>query len=92
MTSRGISRKGISVFPFSEAKAPPRLRLSTISRQADREKRPHPPTLPIIGTGILLPEKGSADEQAAAIEDFGRRDKNLISNQLTLVEKFDILQ
>jgi hypothetical protein len=52
------------------------------------------PELPIIGTGILcrLAEKGSAGELAAAVDCFGRRDKNLISNQLTLVGKFKISQ
>jgi hypothetical protein len=39
------------------------------------------PVLPIIGTGILrrLAEKGSAT-LAAAVDGFGRRDKDLIFN------------
>jgi hypothetical protein len=57
-------------------------------------QRPHPPALTKIGTGILrwLAEKGSAGVLAAAVDGFGRRNKNLISNHLTLVEKFNISQ
>jgi hypothetical protein len=46
-----------------------------------RVETPHPLALPAIGTGIHLPEKGSAGAQAAAEDGFGRRNKTLISNQ-----------
>jgi hypothetical protein len=46
----------------------------------------------LIPQPLLLKEKWSAGALAAAVDSFRRRDKNLISNQLTLVEKFNISQ
>ncbi|MDD4742917.1 MAG: hypothetical protein PHY20_15290, partial [Bacteroidales bacterium] len=69
-----LTRINISIFFHSEITRRKAVReLSPIRRIT--AKRPHPPALPIIGTGILLKEKGSASAQAAAVDDFGRKVK-----------------